>query len=161
MLSEAINLMEDEESKVCLERVFNFRCSRGIEYASFQHGDDQYFNEITMRGREKVGCYIDIGAFDGANLLELEALTNVDCAFLFGPTSNNFQKILAAKIHSNWKIVHLPMAISNETRLLSFNGAQGESSRSAKWYVFSSLLDKLIPPHLRVDFIKLDVEEQS
>ena len=162
MLSEAINLMEDDESKVCLERVFNFRCGKDIEYASFQHGDDQYFNEITMRGREKVGCYIDIGAFDGANLLELETLTNVDCAFLFEPDTNNFQKILAAKnSFQTEKLCILPMAISNETRLLSFNGAQGESSKiceNGEEHVFSSLLDKLIPPHLRVDFIKLDVE---
>ena len=53
------------------------------------------------------------------------------------------------------------MAISNETRLLSFNGAQGESSKiceNGEEHVFSSLLDKLIPSHLQVDFIKMDVE---
>lgn len=162
MLDGAIELMEDEQSKVCLQRAFDFRHGTDIEYASFQHGDDQYFNEITMRGRDSVSCYIDIGAFDGANLSELEALVDVECAFLFEPETSNYSKILAAK-HSfqTEKLFILPVAVSKETKLLSFDGNQGESSKiceDGQEHVFSSSLDKMIPAHMQVDFVKMDVE---
>ena len=162
ILDEAINLMEDEQSKVCLQRVFNFRYGADIEYASFQHDDDQYFNEITMRGRDTVSCYIDIGAFDGANLSELEALVDVECAFLFEPEKSNYSQILAAKnSFQTKKLFILPVAVSNDTKVLSFDGDQGESSKiceDGQEHVISSSLDKIIPAHLQVDFVKMDVE---
>lgn len=162
MLDDAINLMEDEKSKICLQRTFNFRHGTDIEYAGFQHDGDQYFNEITMRARDSVGCYIDIGAFDGANLSELEALVDVECAFLFEPELGNYSKILAAK-HSfqTGKLFILPLAVSNKAKILSFDGNKGESSKicdDGQEHVLSSSLDEIIPAHLKVDFVKMDVE---
>ena len=162
ILDEAIKLMEDEQSKVCLQRVFNFRHGTDIEYASFQHDDDQYFNQITLQGRDTVNCYIDIGAFDGANLYELEALVDVKCAFLFEPEISNYSKILAVRdTFQTKKLLILPVALSNETKVLSFDGNRGESSKicqDGQEYVFSSSLDSMIPSHIEVDFVKMDVE---
>ena len=60
-------------------------------------------------------------------LYELEALVDVKCAFLFEPEISNYSKILAVRdTFQTKKLLILPVALSNETKVLSFDGNRGE-----------------------------------
>lgn len=154
--------LADEESKTALLRICAFRLGLDIGYSSFQHADEQYFNQLTLqRLSGKPIVYVDCGAYNGDTYLNLIEKPRITCdrAFLFEPDPVNYQALVSA-VKQRGDVVCLPLAVAQDYTMLTFNAGQGEGgaiSENGNVHIAASALDQLIP-NSHVDFIKLDVE---
>ncbi|MDC0088863.1 hypothetical protein OAI12_02520 [Porticoccaceae bacterium] len=118
----------DELSRSTLLNTVKFRMGLNLDYSLFSSDDVQYFNQLTLEPlKGKAINYVDGGAFDGDSYLELIQLCNVDYSYLLEPDMENFSKLKdnVCEVKSPHSLI--PLALSNEYKLLSFS-AQGEGS---------------------------------
>jgi hypothetical protein len=160
-LSKAIDCLSDEFSKRCILDIAAFRLGLNTAYGSFQHGEAQYFNNLTLsafKGRSI--CFVEGGAYNGDTYLALSKLTDVYESFLFEPDADNYLK-LVSNIDREVNLVHcLPIGLWDSYGILSFKEGSGEGasiSGDGTAHIATVDLDSLIGGR-SVDFIKLDVE---
>jgi FkbM family methyltransferase len=160
-LNWVYNRLADETSRKCLERVVNFRLGLGLDYGSFTHSSEQYFNDITLeRFQNKNLNYLDGGAFDGDTLKALTSLAEVNQAWLFEPDSKNFSSMSKAVHDENLPGYCLPLGLSDSHKFLNFSGGEGEAARidhNGTDGITTVAIDDFLSGQ-NVDFIKLDVE---
>jgi len=153
--------LTDEQSRRCLLDICTFRLGQNNSYASFSHPDNQYFNTLTLSPlRGKKVSFVDGGAYNGDTFLELLEKTKVANAYLFEPDLENFKALTKALINSPVPAVCLPLAVSDQYSILSFNAGNGEGGSIAEngaAHIAAVALDEVLSGH-HVDFIKLDVE---
>ncbi len=132
-----------------------------IEYASFRHKEEQYFNEITLDslGKSEIS-FVDGGAYNGDTFIELSKKVDVTTAYLFEPDPENYHALVNAIRFSPRPPICLPLALAEQHGILSFNGGSGESgsiSEHGTVHIAAAALDEILPGQ-SIDFIKLDVE---
>ena len=154
--------LADDISKDCLRRVIAFRSGKDLDYASFTHSEEQYFNSITLRSSSVSVSYVDGGAYDGDSFQELGKLAGIRSAYLFEPDPENFSRMTQNLIKDSFEtqIVCLPLGLSDRHGILRFSGGSGEAARldeSGSHGIATVALDDLLVGD-KVSFIKLDVE---
>lgn len=160
--------LSDPESVQTLYRLCAFRLGLDMGYASFQSGEAQYFNGLTLPELQgRVITYVDCGAYDGDTFSALLAQSGIACAqaFLLEPDPNNYvQLVRRVTAHPGTQVVCLPLAAAQAHGSLSFQTGQGEASTVLKEAasgegdtITAAALDQLLP-HAVVDLIKLDIE---
>ncbi|MDB2513455.1 FkbM family methyltransferase [Alphaproteobacteria bacterium] len=161
-LEHVLPLLSDGLSRDCLLNVFNYRSGQNLDYSRFNHSVNHYFNELTLNSKKQIFGYLDIGAYHGENLLELEGLLPVNMAMMFEPDTSNFAQLLSNKLDFRTKRVHLlPLGVSESNSLLSFNSAGSESSGLSAHgsdEVLCVRLDDVVPLSEKIDLLKMDVE---
>jgi FkbM family methyltransferase len=121
---------------------------------------------IMHRHLKKQSNCIDVGAHRGAILTEILALSPAGKHFAFEPVPRHYQYLV-----KSFPAVHVfPQALSNVKTRTSFTHNIDRPTRSSLMQptedgdkteiitVETDLLDNVIPPHLPIHFIKLDVE---
>ena len=164
-LDDVIPLLEDDISRDCLSNVFRFRSGNFLDYGKFNHKECQYFNELTLNSKKEITGYLDIGAFHGENLIELETQLPVKMAMLLEPDRHNFKELTKNNKNFTSQSVHLlPVAGSDQNRFVSFNDTGSGSSGIApngKDKILCVRLDDVVPSSEKIDFIKMDVEGEE
>lgn len=161
-IKKIYNVLGDDLSRSTLLNIVTFRMGFNLDYSLFKTNDKQYFNQLTLEPFNNSAInYVDGGAFDGANYLELIKLRNVGDAYLFEPDMKNMSKL--KENLSEVKSPHslMPLALSDKCKILSFFSGKGESSHIDSFgkgvkIVGVALDDLLIGAEL--NFLKLDVE---
>ena len=160
-IAQALECLSDDTSKRCLIDITSFRLGLHTSYASFTHGENQYFNPLTLDAfHNKPISYVDGGAFTGDTYLELCKLAEVKSAYLFEPDSTNFAQLLINVPSTVHSAQCLPLGLSDSFRILSFNAGNGEGATitdNGTAQIAVMALDDLLSRH-SIDFIKLDVE---
>jgi len=161
-LDDVLPFLSDGKSRDCLSNVFKFRTGNFLDYSHFKHEECQYFNKLTLDSKKEIAGYLDIGAYHGENLLELEAHLPVHMAMLFEPDRQNFQGIMKNDKNFTTQRVHpLPLGVSDQNTFVSFNNSGSESSGIASTgntEILCVRLDDVVPTREKIDFIKMDVE---
>jgi FkbM family methyltransferase len=161
-INSVLPLLHDDVSRTCLMDVFKFRTGNFLDYSDFTHEESQYFNRLTIHSTQEISGYLDIGAYHGENLRELEAHLPLKMAMLFEPDRQNFHTIV--QNHKNFvtKNIHFfPMAVSDQNTFVSFDGSGSESSgisSTGETKILCVRLDDVVPANEKIDFIKMDVE---
>lgn len=154
--------LSDDLSRECLKGVFEFRTGNFINYGCFNHKEPHYFNQITLSSKNEISGYLDIGAFHGENLSELEAHLPVRMAILLEPDRKNFQELMKKIDHFTTKhLFPMPVGAYEKTGFLKFNSYGSESSgisEDGETQVLCVKLDDIVPFSEEIDFIKIDVE---
>lgn len=156
--------LADDTSRTCLRRCVSFRLGLDLNWSSFRHPEDQYFNQISipsLRGRHI--SYVDGGAYIGDSFRKL--LTSypdfaVQCAWLFEPDSSNYAQMIKAVRTMDVNCFCVPLGLSDRAQILSFSGGVGEAGRfdaDGNGSVATVGLDELLGSQ-EIDFIKLDIE---
>ena len=117
-LEHVLPILSDSRSRECLWDVFKFRSGQHLDYSHFNHSENHYFNELTLRAKTRVSGYLDVGAYHGETLMELESLVPVEMAMMFEPDDSNFSRLLSSKQSSKpneFSVCRLAFQI--ETRL--------------------------------------------
>ena len=159
-IKKIYNVLGDDLSRSTLLNTVKFRMGLNLDYSLFRSDDEQYFNKLTLEPLKKTAInYVDGGAFDGDSYLELMKLCNVGEAYLFEPDMENFSKLKdnLSKVKSRRSLV--PLALSDEYKILSFSG-KGEGSHidsSGGVKIAAAALDDLLGG-VEINFLKLDVE---
>ena len=157
-LQQSSNLLGDELSRRCLERVVAFRSGADLSYASFTHSEAQYFNHLTLPGfRNRPLRYLDGGAYDGDSFRELQAVSAIQKAWLLEPDPDNHRQL---KRQHDAEAQCLALALSDKPRTLRFSSGIGEAGHvgeSGDQIVEATSIDVLLNGEA-VDFIKLDIE---
>jgi len=161
-IDDVLPFLGDDKSRDCLSNVFKFRTGNFLNYSHFTHKEPQYFNNLTLDKKVGISGYLDIGAYHGENLLELETYLPVHMAMLFEPDKKNFYELIQKeKQFTCQNIYPLNLGISNQNTFVSFNASGSESSgitTTGKTKVLCVKLDDVVPTHYEIDFIKMDVE---
>ena len=163
-IKKAYDCLSDDNSRKCFLEILTFRLGQHLQYSSFAHPDRQYFNDLTLGaiGKREI-TFLDGGAYNGDTLMELATTVKVSNAFLFEPDPDNFRQLTVALKKSLLSAVCLPLAISNQHHILSFNAGSGEAgsiSASGTTHIAAVALDDMLAGH-QVDFIKLDIEGEE
>ena len=152
--------LSDDISKRCLLEICAFRLGINNAYASFNHPDRQYFNDLTLKGLGKGISYVDGGAYNGDTYFELSEHAKVTSAYLFEPDPESY-KILSLLVKKvSYPIVTMPIALADAYQILTFNAGSGESgaiSEMGRVHIASAALDDMLNSQ-HIDFIKLDIE---
>ena len=161
-LERVLPILSDSRSRECLWNVFKFRSGQHLDYSHFNHSENHYFNELTLRAKTSVSGYLDVGAYHGETLMELESLVPVEMAMMFEPDDSNFSRLLSSKPKFKTKRVQcLPLGISDRNSLVSFNSFGSESSGFSIYgngEVLCVRIDDVVPLDEKIDFLKIDVE---
>ena len=160
-IERSFNRLSDSMSRQCLLDICRFRLGILTSYGSFQHAENQYFNPLTLANlRADNLVYVDGGAYNGDTLLELQATTPVNAAYLFEPDPSNFDVLVRNTAHLESRITCLPLALADRHQSLSFNAGTGEGaaiSEHGTTHITAVALDEALGQQ-HVDFLKLDVE---
>lgn len=161
-LNDVLPYLSDGKSRDCLSNVFKFRTGNFLNYSHFNHEECHYFNQLTLASKKEIAGYLDIGAYHGENLLELETYLPVHMAMLFEPDKQNFQEIIKNDKSFTTRRVHpLPLGVSDQNTCVSFNSFGSESSgitSTGNAEILCIRLDDVVPTREKIDFIKMDVE---
>jgi FkbM family methyltransferase len=155
-------ILADEKSKKCLLDICAFRLGKNIEFASFTHNEQQYFNDITLSvflGKQVV--YVDGGAFNGDTYLEILKKIDVSMAYLFEPDSENYFLLKDKLMLSGKRALCFPLGLAEKHDFLSFSGGCGEAgtiTEEGSIKIATVSLDEIFKGQHIVDFLKLDVE---
>jgi FkbM family methyltransferase len=159
--------LADDESRLSLQRLVQFRSGSDLAYSSFRHADSQYFNSITMSylecrsSKEKGGVrYIDGGAYDGDTYRELRVLTKLGNAYLFEPDQANYVKLVQSVASDNSTASCIPLALADRHKILRFFGGLGEAGHIddvGENAIAAVSIDEFLAG-APVDFVKLDLE---
>lgn len=153
--------LADEESRRCFLEICAFRLGQHTAYAHFTHPERQYFNELTFAALPEGNIsYVDGGAYNGDTFLELSGERQISAAYLFEPDPENFLALTEAVKNAGAAVLCLPIAVSDQYRILSFaagNGEGGAISEKGTVHIAAAALDQMLPGG-QIDFIKLDVE---
>lgn len=160
-LKRTYEMLSDDVSKSCLLQLSLFRMGLNTGYGNYRHMDVQYFNGITLptlKGIEKV-TYVDCGAYNGDTYLELSKIFHLGDSYLFEPDPNNYKELVVAIQSSQLVPTLLPLAVSNEYKILSFNsGGEGATvSEDGAVRVAAVSLDEILN-NKEIHFVKFDVE---
>jgi FkbM family methyltransferase len=160
-LKRTYEMLSDDVSKSCLLQLSLFRMGLNTGYGNYRHLDAQYFNEITLpplRGIEEV-TYVDCGAYNGDTYLELSKILQLGESYLFEPDPSNYKELVVAIRSSHLVPTLLPLAVSNEYKILLFNsGGEGASvSEDGTVRIAAVSLDEILN-NKEIHFVKFDVE---
>jgi FkbM family methyltransferase len=147
-------MLSDELSKQHLLDICLFRLGLKNNYSNVVDNCPQYFNELTLSNKDIQ--YIDGGAYNGDSYKHLLNVANVTDAYLFEPDLKNYN-LLVENINS---ALCIPLALSDNYRILSFNADNGEGSSISSQgssHIAATSIDNIIGNKL-INFIKLDVE---
>jgi FkbM family methyltransferase len=160
-LSDAYELLADEESKNCLEQLVLFRLGLNLPYSSFIHKEAQYFNNISLsRFKGRAICYVDAGAYNGDSFFALKKIHRVSAAYLLEPDPANFSALTSNVRSAGESAVCLPVGASAMHELARFHGAVGEAAHLdplGNQGIVTVALDDLLEGQ-NIDLIKLDIE---
>ena len=160
-LNRCYDRMADEESRVCLKRLVNFRLGLDVDYSKFTHEEPQYFNSLSLPPlKRKALNYLDGGAYNGDTFRDLLKASPVQHAWLFEPDPSNFSRLTQAVRDGSYPGSCLPLALSDSYRLLRFSSGLGEAGHvdlNGHEVIAAVAIDDLLAGQA-VDFIKLDVE---
>ena len=160
-LNRAHESLADETSRVCLRRLVDFRLGLDLDYASYQHEEPQYFNELTLSAfRGRTLCYLDGGAYNGDSYRQIVAVAPVRQAWLFEPDSANYSKLVQFVRESALPGICVPLALADRYGFLRFSSGLGEAAHfdeNGDNDIATVAIDDLLAGQ-PVDFIKLDVE---
>lgn len=163
-IKKAYDCLSDDSSRKCFLEILTFRLGQHSQYSSFVHPDRQYFNDLTLGAiGEREITFLDGGAYNGDTFMELSTTVKVSNAFLFEPDPDNFRELTVALQKSRLPAVCLPLAISDQYHIFSFNAGNGEAgsiSASGTTHIAAVALDDMLTGH-KVDFIKLDIEGEE
>ena len=159
-IEKTYHSLSDDISKHCLLEICAFRLGRYNAYASFRSTDQQYFNGLTLKGKDKGLCYIDGGAYNGDTYFELSEHAKVTNAYLFEPDPDNYKTLVGAVKNVLFPIMCMPIALGDAYQILTFNAGSGEGgtiSEMGRVHITAAALDDMLNSQ-HIDFIKLDVE---
>lgn len=170
--NQLVSTLADDESKITVNRLLNFRSGADLQFSSFRSGDAQYFNSITLKAvpSDRAVSFLDVGAYDGDTLNALRKHKQIGKAMLMEPDPENYQKLVRNLQASNTNyqdtnILTLPLgagaefgsfAMTGDGEAATLAGADEESSNPVR-YVTVVRLDDAIPQEI-FDFVKIDVE---
>ena len=161
-INDVLPLLHDDISRNCLMDVFKFRTGNFLDYSHFTHEETHYFNKLTLNSTQEISGYLDIGAYHGENLGELEAHLPLRMAMLFEPDRQNFYTLVQKHKNFVTKNIHFfPMAVSDQNTFVSFNASGSESSGispTGETKILCVRIDDVVPSNEKIDFIKMDVE---
>jgi FkbM family methyltransferase len=164
--------LADEESRVTLNRIIDFRSGRDLGFSSFRSSDSQYFNSISLGAlpADQPISFLDIGAFNGDTLQSLRSHRRIGKAILFEPDSANYLALTQTIKHfidqaPDMKPLALPLGAGETFGSFSMSG-EGEASsmtgldhqgNTTERSVTVVPIDDAIPTDC-FDFVKIDVE---
>jgi FkbM family methyltransferase len=154
------DLLADDVSKKCLLDILSFRLGLNTNYASFNHSENQYFNQLTLPLlKDRQVLYVDCGAYNGDTLSEISKEVDISAAWLFEPDAKNFSDLVSNIKKMQINASCIPCGVSDKYEILAFNG-RGEGSaisESGSQRIFTVALDQIFPVN-KIDFLKLDIE---
>lgn len=151
--------LKDEESKITLENISNFRLSRDINYLKeFKFRiNEQYFEPFLKLSETPV--FVDGGGFDGeTSILFSKLYPSFKYIWYFEPNAESLENS-RVKLMELGKIKLFNKGLWNKSENLYFDNTLGSASRlseKGKLIVETIALDEII--NGKVDFIKLDIE---
>jgi FkbM family methyltransferase len=158
------SILADDESIETLEKLVIFRKTGKISDHLEGIGlEKQYFNVNIPRWLNKKSIImLDCGAFDGDTILSaIENKTSLSKAYCFEPDAKNFNLLHAkTKTLKGTEYILVPCATWSETKIISFQDSEGESSRvseSSGSSVKAVSIDDFMA-NSPYDFLKIDVE---
>lgn len=156
------SVLEDEESRDLLKAIIEFRITGDINSLwGIKSPGEQYFEDFIKLGSSET--FYDVGAFDGANSLRFEEITNGKGSILMFEANPKQHADLETSCSGNQNKTLVKYALSNRNTTLFFAGDKGSASRVENKATKSSIkveartldsLNLLQAP----TYIKLDVE---
>jgi FkbM family methyltransferase len=169
---EVMNLLDDDESRIVIERIVAFRSGADLAFSDFKSKEQQYFNHLTLEAlpSDRPISYLEIGAYNGDTLEHLCTKALVGSAILFEPDPCNFSQ-LSKNIgrfthrYPELRPLALPLGAGSEFGCIVLEAGGEASSLHSQVHAESANLHTVtviplddIMPAGRVDLVKIDVE---
>jgi FkbM family methyltransferase len=120
----------------------------------------QYFPDFFLAGIAEHVNFVDGGAFDGDTIAEAAQHISLARSYAFEPDPENFGALVRRAAALKSEVVCIPCGLSDRTRLLSCNLAQGEGcaiGAGGSGTIQVVRLDDILP-NVPIDLFKLDIE---
>lgn len=156
---ELFDHLADEESKMTLENILNFRLNRDLHYLKdFRFRlSEQYFEPFIKLNASPV--FIDGGAFDGETTSFFTGLyPGYDQVYLFEPNERSME-VARKKLKQLSNINFFQTGLWDKTTTLHFDNSLGSASKltdDGSIAIDVVSIDEVV--NAKVDFIKLDIE---
>lgn len=151
----------DPESRRLVEAIRSFRMGGNLPFSAYRSPEAQYFNALTLGQLEgRAPVYVDCGAYTGDTYRTFQAARPCAAAYLFEPDPGNYSALVRSVVDLPTPVHCLPLAVSDEHRLVTFSGGDGEAcalSEAGSDRVLAVPLDDVLTT-VQVDFLKIDVE---
>ena len=123
------SLLYDDESKLVLNQIINFRLSSNLNYMrGFTDCQYRQYFENFLELRTEGEVFIDVGGFDGYTTLEfIKRCPDYAAVHLFEPEERNMV-VANEKLAGYSNVFYYQSGLSNESKILRFS-ASGSSSR--------------------------------
>jgi FkbM family methyltransferase len=159
-IKSTYDLLADDASKKCLLDILSFRLGLNTNYASFNHSESQYFNQLTLPLlKDRQVIYVDCGAYNGDTLSKISKEVDISEAWLFEPDAKNFSDLVRNVKKMQINASCIPCGVSDKYEILTFNGGGegGAISELGSQRIVTVALDQILPVN-KIDFLKLDIE---
>ena len=162
-LSQARQLLSDEESRLVFDDIIRFKLTGKIKY--IKSAEKHQFSESEILNFEKYKIFLDLGAYNGDTIKKYRPLCpNLEQIYAFEPDFKNFKKLSKyCESQDGIKINAFNYASWNEDTTLTFSASGNRNSSGAgtvshqtKFVSVEAKAPDSIVNH--ADFIKYDVE---
>lgn len=153
------NDLNDEESKVTLEGLINFRLNREIDYLNeFKFRlNEQYFESFIKLGNQPT--FVDGGGFDGGTSKQFASIyPDYESIYYFEPNDLSYNKSIE-NLRNTKDIRFFKKGLWDKSEVLYFDNTLGSASKISRIgndSIETISLDELKIPE--ISFMKLDIE---